>query len=308
MTKLDRFRLQRALILLTVTILSTLFLWLLVPTLYEDVSALDVTVTPPVINSPTPTATPILTTTPAPALAQTPPSPPPLDSDAYESLTSHFEKVSTQVLTIAKWIVILVGGLGGTSGIIGSYFIISSRQKMLDLKKDTETLESRVEDLQKKVKDAENRIRYVFELRDRNYEVRIRAVQQLGASNDIAAVSMLIESLERDRSINVRMEAAYWLGRLLSDGGESEALREGLRALTTAAKHRNPGVRQVAIEALDTLVCNNVQLTRRTVQQLRAIARLDGSATVIEAAQTALEHIKQQREGTLGSQQGEQQS
>jgi HEAT repeat protein len=202
----------------------------------------------------------------------------------------------------------LVGGLGGTSGIIGSYFIISSRQKMLDLKKDTETLESRVEDLQKKVKDAENRIRYVFELRDRNYEVRIRAVQQLGASNDIAAVSMLIESLERDRSINVRMEAAYWLGRLLSDGGESEALREGLRALTTAAKHRNPGVRQVAIEALDTLVCNNVQLTRRTVQQLRAIARLDGSATVIEAAQTALEHIKQQREGTLGSQQGEQQS
>ncbi len=279
---------------------------------YGDTSTLVTASTPRATATLTLTTTITANTTPEATPTQ-PPSP--LDSGTYETLISHFEKVSTEVLDIAKWVVILVGGLGGASGIIGSYLTIGSRKKIEDLEKEIATLESRtgrligeIEEGYKLLQDATNRMRYVLELRDSNYEVRVRAVQQLGASNDIAAVSYLVEALEKDHSLNVRAEAAWGLGQLLASGKERQTLRKGLQSLVKSTKHKSDKVRRAAVEALDTLVCSGVRLTYSTVQKLHEIVEVDESDSVIKATKDALEHIKQQREGTLNSQNREQES
>jgi hypothetical protein len=220
-----------------------------------------------------------------------------LDADHYEALVAHFEKVSTEVLTIAKWVVLLVGGLGGASGIIGSYFSIATGERIRKLKNETSDLELQTSQLMKKIEIAERLIRSAFDLRDRNHEVRIRAVQQLGASNDISAVSILVDLIETDRSLKVRMESVYWLGMLLSDGAaEPEALAEGIEALEKATRDESERVRQEALEVIDDLVCAGVDMPRSVVQRIREIPEYDKFENVREAARAVLERIGRLRE------------
>ncbi len=246
----------------------------------------------------------MLTATLTPTATTTPQSSTALDSDSYETLLKHFEQVSSNVLDIVKWIVLIIGGLGGVSSALG----IRGAWQVQALKDETGKLEAKIsklrddlEESRKLYMDATNRLRYFLEVRDRNPELRTRAAQQLGASNDIAAVSILIELLENDPSVDVKLEAAYGLGQLLSEGGEPGTLEEGVQALLEGTKDDSDIVRVEAVEALDTLICNDVRVPRTVYRRMQELVEHDSMEDVVKAAETVLEHLKKQREKKLNS-------
>jgi HEAT repeat protein len=257
----------------------------------------------------TPTLTPEPTTAPTTIAAQTQPQPTSTpDTVSYKDLVEHFERVTDLTLRIIGTVVTLLGILG----IVAGYFSLKTvrdLEKLVDsVEKKVAGIEQNVQDMQREVNMSKmqataltNWYRTMVEVRDRNPEVRIRAVQQLGASNDIAAVSMLVELLMTDAATDVRIEAAYGLGQLLIGGGEPKMLAEGVQALVEATKDESNKVRREAVEALDTIICSNVQLPRAAVQRLREIVEHDKFADVIKAAEIALKHIQEQRESHLKS-------
>lgn len=250
--------------------------------------------------------TPVTTTTPIATGTATP------ELVTYTDLVKHFERVTDRILSIFTVVI-------AASGVIGAYFGLKGWKDIQELDKEINTLKTRHEELEQgqtllgqelehaeaRARTLTNRLRYVLEIRDRNAEVRLRAAQQLGASNDIFAVSHLIELLETEEVADVRVEAVYGLGQLLGDGGEPGALAEGIKALIAATKDADEKVRRESVEALDTLVCSNVQLPRTAIQRLRELINHDKFDDVVEAAKIALEHVKKQREGKLDSHKGD---
>jgi len=263
--------------------------------------------------NPTPTLTPEPTTAPTTVAAPTQPQPPPVpDNVTYTDLVEHFEKVTDLTLKIIGTVVTLLGILG----IVAGYF---SLKTVRDLEKLVGSIEKRTQEIEREVQNTRdvmnvtrteatalvNRLRYISEIRDHNPEVRIRAVQQLGASNDIAAVSLLVELLMTDPVADVRIEATYGLGQLLSGAAEPKTLAQGVKALVEGTRDDSDKVRREAVEALDTIICSNVQLPRAAVQRLREIVEHDTFADVVKAAELALRHIQEQRESHLKSKGGE---
>jgi len=259
----------------------------------------------------------IATVTPTPGITPTPTvsstSIIKVDEATYGILLSHFEKVSISVLNIAKWVVLIVGGSGG----IGGYLLV---KHLSSLKSETADLETEVQNITQKIvtqkmeleqisdklkesrelnQEATSRLQYFLETRDRNCEVRIRAVQQLGASNDISAASILIERLEEDENENVKMEAAYWLTTLISENAEQEIFYNGVQALLNGASDDSEKVREEAINAIGILVCNGNQLPRSVTHRLQEIIKTDKCESVNQAANQALEYIKKQQENKL---------
>lgn len=244
------------------------------------------------------------TPTPSPSSAATPQPRAMLDSDSYETMISHFDKVSSRVLDIAKWVVIIVGTLGGASGV----YTVWEARKIQGLRDATDELEAKIEKLKSELEesrqltmDATDRLNYILELRDRNSEVRLRAAQKIAASNDIAAVSILVGLLENDQSVDVRLEAAYGLGRLISEGGEPRTVEQGIQALLHGTRDSGEEVRVEAVMALDTLICSDLELPRSVHRRLQELVRHDTIKDVVRAAREALEHLKQQREGKFNS-------
>lgn len=163
------------------------------------------------------------------------------------------------------------------------------------LKEQQTELRQELEQAEAQAKSVANRLRCVLEIRDKNPEVRIRAVQQLGASDDIAAVSFLAELVETDQDANVKIETAYHLGQLLSGAAEPKTLAQGVKALVEGTKDDSDKVRREAVEALDTITCSNVRLPRAAVQRLREIVEHEKFSDVVKAAEIALEHVKEPR-------------
>lgn len=235
------------------------------------------------------------------------------DPVSSENLLAHFESVSSRTLDIAKWVVVILGTLAGASGVFGfksfkdvhtlSHTIADLESQVSKLVSDVQEARKITQEARKSTMDATNRLRYLLEARDRNPEVRIRAAQKLGDSNDIGAVSILAELLETDQVADVKIEAAYGLGQLLSVGGEPETLSEGTQTLILGTRDGNDEVRREAVEALDAIIRGNVQLSRMAIQRLREIVKHDTNQGVIDAAQTALDHIEQHSESKLNVQQ-----
>lgn len=265
---------------------------------------------PPALSGPSLTPSPVST----PVSAQPQPTPIP-DDVIYKNLAEHFEKVTTIVLTIVGVVTTLLGIVGIGTGYL-SFKPVRRLQNLID------DVEEKVGQLEQKVQDTQDltdvvrqnatqfmmRQQRVLELQSPNLEVRIRAVQTLGASNDIFAVSYLVDLLQKDEAADVRAEAAYGLKQLLAAEAEPDLLMKGIRCLTEATKDRSESVRLEAIEALDTFVCKGVELPRSATQRLRELAKHDKISEVVETAKLALEHIKQQREGSLNSRTMEQES
>jgi len=255
----------------------------------------------------------------------------------YEDMLSHFEKVSSHILETAKWVVIIVGGLGGAAGILGSYLTIKSTADIHSLNQEREALEGKVKQISDKVENmienlqtAESKLEeliaetqkvqdrvsdafgqltrfyHLQDIRNKSPDVRIRVAQQLGESNDIRSMSLLADLLEDDLVPEVKVEAAYGLGQLLSVGGEYETLLEGVRVLLNGTRDENEHVRRESVEAMCTILSNGIELPRIAVQRLHEILKHDKSADVIEAATFALKQIRKQQEGKLGSQEEEQ--
>lgn len=292
---------------------ATLFAMVVPLLLYSGISNL---VSAQIGSTPAPTSTLKPTVTPVAAAMPTQPQPISTpDTVTYKDLVEHFERVAEFTLKIIGTVVTLLG----IFGIVAGYF---SLKTIRDLEKLVDGIEKRMQEIELKFPETQNmmnatimqattltnRYRYMVELRDRNPEVRIRAAQQLGASNDISAVSLLVELLEADKVADVKIEAAYGLGQLLSGGGEPRTLAEGIQALVEGTRDENDEVRREAVESLDTIVCSKVRLPRAAIQRLREIVKHDKSEDVVEATKIALEHIKQQREGSLNAQEEGQES
>jgi len=280
---------------------------------------------PNVALQPTPTP-------PAPAITMAAQPTPVPDIVSYKDLVEHFQRVTDLALTFIGTLVTLLG----VFGIVAAYFslktvrdlekLVDNTARKLDgletrTKQTTAELESNtkkmtaefesntkqmLENMQEKQKlydAATRRLQYLLEIRDKNHEVRIRAVQQLGASNDIAAVSLLADRLEADSNADVRAEAAYGLGLLLHSAVESETLAQGIQALVQGTKDKSESVRLEAVQALAKLAQNKVQMPRIALQRLREIVKHDVSADVIEAAKACLEHTESRNQESASAQQ-----
>jgi hypothetical protein len=297
---------------LSVTAAYILFATVICALLYLGVLFL-----PTALSGPTPAPGLISTPgSPSPSSAPVQPQPTPIPDDViYKNLAEHFEKVTTIVLTIVGVVTTLLGIVGIGTGYL-SFKPVRRLQNLID---DVEEKVGRLEQKVQATQDLTDVVRQnathfmmrqqrVLELQSPNLEVRIRAVQTLGASNDIFAVSYLVDLLRKDEAEGVRAEAAYGLRQLLAAKAEPNILMTGIQCLTEATEDPSELVRLEAIEALDTFVCNKVELPRTATQRLRELAKHDKTSEVVEAAKLALEHIKQHREGSLNSQTTKQES
>jgi hypothetical protein len=222
------------------------------------------------------------------------------DNVTYYDLLDHFEKVSSSVLTINTAFIALfslLAGLGAFFGFKSSYDVMKLNIEIQRVKEYQEKIAQNLEEAELRTRQLQSRLIYIREIRDNNSEVRIRAIQQLGHSNDISAVSLLCEVLENDKSSNVKIEAAYGLGRLLKTGDELETLGKGITTLVETTRDKNELVRREAIEALDYLICNNIDLPVFANQRLREIVNYDTIEDVKTAAKLAIEHVMKIREG-----------
>lgn len=245
--------------------------------------------------TPTLTATPIPTSTPV-----VPPqdSTSPKDEVTYKDLVEHYSSVTDLVLKIIGTVVTLLGVFGIVAGYL-SLKTIRDLQKLVDditkKVKDVEDSLTRVNEVRDFSLKATNRVRYILELRSKNSDVRVRAAQQLGASNDILAVEILTDLLQNETNDNVKIEAIYGLGKLLAlESSEVETTSIGINALVSGLEDTSETVRIEVIDALDYLVCNNVVLPRFVIRKLSELSST--TPKLAERLSLLLEHIQKQQE------------
>jgi HEAT repeat protein len=243
----------------------------------------------------TPVATPTLIPTPDALTSQ------PKDEVTYKDLVEHYAAVTDLVLKIIGTVVTLLGAFGIVAGYV-SLKTIRDLQKLVDdvtkKVKEVEDSLTRVNDVRDFSLKATNRVQYILEIKSKNADVRTRAAQQLSESNDILAVEILAELLKNDDNENVKMESAYGLGKLLALGGsEVETASIGISALVDGLQDSSESVKTEAVDALDTLVCNNVVLPRYVIRKL---SDLNSTAPKLnQKILTLLEHIKKQQENKI---------
>ncbi len=224
-----------------------------------------------------------------------------------ETLVDHFERVTTLVLTTIGAIAALLGIFGAIGGYF-SFRTLRELQNMVSETKDTiSAFERRQEDLENRIEDANTRMSRLrcrmlvdTELGDKIPSVRIRALQQIGASADITFASTLIKVLAKDDSEDVRREAAHWLGVLLArgGGGEADVAAQGIEALTKGTKDKSEKVVLWSIKALDAVVCegHNIDLPCYCIDRLHKLVKSrKNSVEIKKAATETLEHVKEKR-------------
>ena len=257
---------------------------------------------PITISSSVPITVPLTTVTPT-LTSGTMVTPTP-SAVSYPDLVAHFETISTQVLDTAKWVVIIIGVLVGTSSILGAYSLYQGQLrleglngKVADLETLTKTLVSDLEKAQKGALRATNHLQYFLQVRDSNSDIRMRAIDQLGASNDIAAISVLSRVLQEDTFANCRGQAAYWLGRLLHGATEAESIGQGWDALEKGIQDNDELVRFASVEAIGAIVDGGNSARPTLRQKLHALTKEqnESSEDVRKAAQTVLDLSNNQR-------------
>ena len=238
------------------------------------------------------------------------------DEVTYGDLIQHYDRVTGRIFDLMTFSISFVTVLVAVGTLLGGILGYAARGFLKSLETSVSTVKLSLANIQEQVNTLEDDIRqerdvsrrtveslrYSQEVVNPIAEVRIRAVQKLGASNDIGVVATLSELASGDTVSTVRAEAVYWLGQLLREGGEPETLSGGIQGLVNASKDQDGTVRLEAVQALDTLVCNNIGLPRYAIQGLRSIAKDDTSLEVKAAAQKCLEHTEQQREKPMNSQ------
>lgn len=240
--------------------------------------------------SPTATATPWPTNPPARAASSHTAATPIPDTD----LVAHFERVTEKVLNLTNIaiyaITVIVGLVGGLVGIFGYKTLTEVREMAAELagmREAQDKLQMELERAEKISQNLQNRYRYLVECRDPNPETRKRAVQQLAYSKDIAVIPLVVEVLENDSNEDVRAEATFALGKLLSQ--THGTIPKGSDALISATKDSSFKVRVQAAESLELLIRNGVPLPRDAYQRLKEIANVeDNDSELAKVADRAL--------------------
>lgn len=276
-----------------ITIASLILLFVVLSEVSSVRSFAKSTGTPPLSTSPTNTVTTIIET-PTATLSEVPTS---------QDLLNHFEKVTTSMLTVATIVIGVLGALGGLGIYLGRVSFSEMGEQVDRLKNRISDMELTQEKLNGEITRAENlsqsllnRYRYLIECRDAQPNVRIRAIQQLGESNDIAAISLISEMLSDDGNAEVRAEAAFVLGNLLITGGVENG---SIDVLIAAISDRSFDVRLQAIQTIDNLICNRINLPRKAYAKLEKVAASKTKNNIIEACKTALKHKQQVMEGSM---------
>lgn len=252
--------------------------------------------------------TPLSTSTPLEASAPTtgsetlPSTPEPVAST---ELVQHFERVTARVMTISTLVVTIVAGLGGLGVFLGFRTQSDVRELGRDINKMRDLQRKLTGELEKAEKLSNtliNRYRYLVECRDPSAEVRKRAVQQLAYSKDIGVVSLIIDVLHNDPTVDVRIEAAFALGELIKNTRNVEI--GGRRALLTASRDRSSKVQLQVVESFDILICADIPLPREAYERLKEIVSQKKNRALVEAAERSLAHRQQQLENQIHTRTG----
>jgi hypothetical protein len=180
-------------------------------------------------------------------------------------------------------------------------FIDESSQQFIALEDRatqlTKQFENELHQLSKDVKisqDTTRRLQHLQEARDSNPRVRLRALQQLANILDASMVSIMIERLISDKDSDVRAEAAYSLGKMLSEGSwDGEVIQEAEEALLQGIDNENESVRDEVLQALKKFACGDVPLSRAVYRQARQITNDDTSSEkFIQIAREILECLE----------------
>ena len=207
------------------------------------------------------------------------------------------------MLTITTIVITALGVLGGLGLYFGKSTFSELSGQVEKLKNSISEMEITQERLKGELTRAEsvshsllNRYRYLVECRDAQPNVRIRAIQQLSASNDISVISLMSEMLVNDDNADVRAEAAFALSTLLINSGAGNG---GIDALISAMNDRSIDVKLQAIQAIDNLICNHIKLPRKAYVRLEKMSSLKSSNKITDACKLALKHNRQVLESNL---------
>ena len=237
----------------------------------------------------------------------------------HDALLIHFEKVSAQTMETTRWIILLIGGLVGASGILGSYFngqkldqtekqIGDFNKQMKNLQEIAEGLKSELQDLKQdsnitytQTVNAARKLQYILYARSVDPNMRKRAAQRIADVDDIE-VEVILEQLLNDEDVNVREAAASGLGTFLqlrlsvlpSTPEGMSIFDNGVNILIHGTEDVHEKVRLASINSLEYLALYNILLPRRVEHRLDEITQYDTHEDVKNTAEQALDRIRNQ--------------
>jgi hypothetical protein len=244
--------------------------------------------------APTPTAPIPWTATPT---TQATATPGPTEIVSHKDLASHFERVTTLLLRALTFFVAASAGVGLYFGVKGWKDLRDLGEKIAGFQAKQRELSGKLEKAAAQVEAMANWLRYVREIRDLNPDLRMRAVQQVAESNDMAAVSILVEASETEKDEAVLVEILYGIGVLLGRSAEEGSLQQGTRALVRALADTRPSVRMQSAMSLHDIMLSGANVSQMAMHTLQALAENKAEiASVRAAAQGAVGARRQLRE------------
>ena len=233
----------------------------------------------------TSTSQPVRTATSSPTVSPAIVTPSP-NSDIYFALANHFESVSNLILTVNAAFTGLFTILAGVATVFGIRFTLNlaaQRKQLKEMGDEQQKLNESLEKAQANVQAIVDRLNYIREAQDINPEVRMRSIQQLGQTNDVAAISILANRYDEEKDLEVKLEIVHGVASLLI-GAEGYSFQLGFKVLTKASIEKNDRLRYEFLDAVNLLVRNKVEIQRLGMQRLREMKEHDTNTLVKETS------------------------